>query len=606
MRKYAQQIESKKAPIGSLRYLSRYLAPYKLLIAVAFVALIFTSFSLLGLGYALRYLVDEGISKGNLQLLNNSYMFLMAVILLLAFATFTRYFLVTYIGEKVVADIRTDIFSHLLGLDISFYETNRTGELLSRLTTDTTLIQSVVGSSVSIALRNGLLLIGGITMLCITSLQLTSYVLMIVPAVIVPIIFIGKKVRKLSRKTQEKIADLNSHAEETISGMATVQAFTLEQSQKIIFSELIAEALMTAKSRITMRSILTAIVISLVLGAIATVLWIGGAKVISGELSVGELSSFVFYAMIVAGSTGAISEVVGELQRAAGAVERLSELKSEVAKVQSPANPIILENNIGNDDIGDITFENISFCYPSRPDTPALNNVSFSVKNGETVAIVGPSGSGKTTIFRLLLRYYDPQHGNITLKNHNLRLINLNDLRSNIALVAQEPIIFSTSAYNNIALGMKSGGTKGGGIVDDNEVEAAVIEAAKQAQILDFLEGLPQGLHSHLGEKGIRLSGGQKQRIAIARAIIRQPNILLLDEATSALDSENERKVQLALENVMQNRTTLVIAHRLATVREADKIILMNNGEIEAIGTHDELMQNSSLYMTLARQQFRD
>ena len=595
MRKKTQSNESEKAvqdkaAIGSLRYLSRYLKSYRLQIVVAFIALVFTSFSLLGLGYALRYLIDEGIGKGNLELLNNSYLLLMAVILLLAFATFVRYFMVTYIGEKVVADIRTDIFSHLLTLDVSFYETNRTGELLSRLTTDTTLIQSVVGSAVSVALRNSLLLIGGLVMLCVTSIELTSYVLMIVPAVVVPIILLGKKVRKLSKQTQEKIADLNAHSEETISAMATVQAFTLEKAQMQVFGSLIDETLQTAKKRITMRSILTAIVITLVLGAVATVLWIGGVKVIDGELSIGSLSSFVFYAMIVAGATGAISEVVGELQRAAGAVERLSELKAEITKVKSPANPVILNN----ENIGDIAFTNVCFSYPSRPDVKAMNDVSFTVKNGETVAIVGPSGSGKTTIFKLLLRYYDAKSGKITIQNHNLSAIDLHDLRSNIGLVSQEPMIFSTTAYNNIALGVEGAS------------EEAVRAAARQAEILDFLETLPQGLNSHLGEKGIRLSGGQKQRIAIARAIIRQPNILLLDEATSALDSENERKVQLALENIMQGRTTLVIAHRLATVRGADKIILLNNGRIEAIGTHEELMLGSSLYMTLARQQFRD
>jgi ATP-binding cassette subfamily B protein len=595
VRKKTQSNESEKsvqdkAAIGSLRYLSRYLKSYRLQIVVAFIALVFTSFSLLGLGYALRYLIDEGIGKGNLELLNNSYLLLMAVILLLAFATFVRYFMVTYIGEKVVADIRTDIFSHLLTLDVSFYETNRTGELLSRLTTDTTLIQSVVGSAVSVALRNSLLLIGGLVMLCVTSIELTSYVLMIVPAVVVPIILLGKKVRRLSKQTQEKIADLNAHSEETISAMATVQAFTLEKAQMQVFGSLIDETLQTAKKRITMRSILTAIVITLVLGAVATVLWIGGVKVIDNELSIGSLSSFVFYAMIVAGATGAISEVVGELQRAAGAVERLSELKAEITKVKSPISPAILENN----NIGNIAFENVCFSYPSRPDVKAMNDVSFTVKNGETVAIVGPSGSGKTTIFKLLLRYYDAKSGKITIQNHNLSAIDLHDLRSNIGLVSQEPMIFSTTAYNNIALGVEGAS------------EDAVRAAASQAEILDFLETLPQGLNSHLGEKGIRLSGGQKQRIAIARAIIRQPNILLLDEATSALDSENERKVQLALENIMQGRTTLVIAHRLATVRGADKIILLNNGRIEAIGTHEELMQNSSLYMTLARQQFRD
>jgi ATP-binding cassette, subfamily B, bacterial len=581
---------SEKAQISSLRYLFHYLRPYKSLVLVAFIALICTSFSLLGLGYALRYLVDEGIGKGNVELLNASYIKLIAVIIFLAFATFTRYFLVTYIGEKVVADIRRDIFSHLLGLDISFYETNRTGELLSRLTTDTTLIQSVVGSSVSVALRNILLLTGGLVMLCFTSLELTSYVLMIVPAVVVPILLIGKKVRRLSKTSQAKVADLNAHAEEMISNIATVQSFNLEMAQNKTFNKLINESLQTAKTRITMRATLTAIVITLVLGAVATVLWIGGAKVINGGLSVGELSSFVFYAMLVAGATGAISEVVGELQRAAGAVERLSELKAIESQIKSPINNVAITNKT----VGNIRFENVGFHYISRPNNPALTDINFTVKQGETVAIVGPSGSGKSTIFRLLLRYYDPQNGKITLQNNDIKQLSLQDLRSKIALVSQEPIIFSASAFDNIALGFEGAD------------EAMIKAAAQQAEILDFLETLPEGLHSHLGERGIRLSGGQKQRIAIARAIIRQPNILLLDEATSALDSENERKVQIALNNIMKERTTLVIAHRLATVREADRIILMNNGRIEAIGSHNELMEQSGLYMTLARQQFRD
>jgi ATP-binding cassette subfamily B protein len=579
-----------KAPIGSLRYLMRYLRPYRLMVVVACFALIITSGSLLGLGYALRYLVDEGIGKGNQELLTQSYFILIAVIVLLAITTFLRYFMVTYIGEKVVADIRRDMFSHLLTLDMSFYESTRTGELLSRLTTDTTLIQSVVGSSVSVALRNSLLLIGGLVMLCVTSMQLTAYVLMIVPAVVVPIILLGKKVRGLSKRTQEKVATMNAHAEETINAIPTVQAFTLESLQSSQFDALIADALVTARRRITMRAILTAIVITLVLGAVATVLWIGGKNVISGELSVGELSSFVFYAMIVAGATGAISEVIGELQRAAGAVERLAELKEISPQITSPATPTALPPR----PLGDIAFENINFLYPSRPDSPALKEISFTVKRGETVAIVGPSGSGKTTLFRLLLRVYDPQEGHISLHGIPLTNLSLHEVRSHIALVAQEPMIFSTSAYINIALGSP-----------DATLEK-VRAAADQAEILSFLESLPEGLDSHLGEKGIRLSGGQKQRIAIARAIMRSPDILLLDEATSALDSENERKVQAALEHIMQERTTLVIAHRLATVRGANRIILMNSGRIEAIGTHEELMQQSSLYMTLARQQFRE
>jgi ATP-binding cassette, subfamily B, bacterial len=580
---------SHKAPLSALRYLLDYLRPYRWMVVGALLALVITSSSVLGIGYALRYLVDEGIGKRNLDFLNQSYFLLMGVIILLAFTTFARYYLVTIIGEKVVANIRNDIYRHLISLDITFYETNRIGELLSRLTTDTTLIQTVVGSSVSIALRNTLLLIGGLTMLCVTSLQLTGYVLLIVPLVVIPIIVLGKRVRRLSRATQDRVADVNAHAEETLNAIHTVQAFTLEQEQIRRFGQCIADSLSTATARIRVRAMLTALVITLVLGAIATVLWVGGKQVIAGDISVGELSSFVFYAMVVAGATGAISEVLGELQRAAGAVERLAELKAEQPRIISPQMPVELVHF----PIGRIVFDHVTFRYPARPDIAALDEVSFVVEQGQTVAIVGPSGSGKTTIFRLLLRYYDPTEGRVTLEDIPIDQLDLPALRTHIAIVAQDPVIFSASAYDNIALGLP------------NATPEAIRAAAQQAEILEFLESLPEGMHSFLGEKGIRLSGGQKQRIAIARALLRAPDILLLDEATSALDSENERKVQDALNYVMQHRTTLVIAHRLATVRNADNIILMNHGRIDAIGTHDELMERSTLYQTLAKQQFR-
>ncbi len=582
--------DTPKAPIKSLRYLFSYLAPYKLMVVLALGALLVTSSSVLGLGYALRYLVDEGISKGDTALLDRSYAVLMAVIVLLALTTFARYFFVTWIGERVVADIRRDMYGHLIAMDVTFYETRQTGELLSRLTTDTTLIQTVVGSSVSIALRNALLLLGGVIMLCVTSLQLTSYVMLIVPLVVVPIVILGKKVRILSRQTQDRIADINSHAEETIYAIQTIQAFTLEDRQQARFDEYVKDSLSIAAKRIKMRAVLTAIVITLVLGAIATVLWFGGRSVIEGTISVGELSSFVFYAMVVAGATGAISEVIGELQRAAGAVERLAELKTLHPVIASPVQPVSFPDT----PVGTIAFDNVSFYYPSRPDQAALSNITLTIKRGQTVALVGSSGGGKTTVFRMLLRYYDPADGCILMENIPLSSLSLHTLRQRIAVVSQDPIIFSTSAFENIMLGNPSA------------TKEQVMEAAKHAEIYDFLQSLPEGFDSHLGEKGIRLSGGQKQRIAIARAIIRAPDILLLDEATSALDSDNEQKVQQALEHAMQGRTTLVIAHRLATVRNADHIIVMDEGKVQAQGTHESLMRDSELYQVLARQQFRE
>ncbi len=579
-----------KAPLPSLRYLLGYLKPYRLLIVLALCALVITSSSVLGMGYALRYLVDEGIAQGNTALLDRSYGLLMGVIALLAITTFFRFFLVTWVGERVVADIRRDIYQHLLSLDVTFFETRRSGELLSRLTTDTTLIQTVVGSSVSIALRNALLLAGGLVMLCVTSLELTGYVLLIVPLVVAPIIVLGRRVRYLSRATQDRVADLNVHAEETIHAIQTIQAFTLEQRQTQRFTTLIQETLATAKQRIRMRSSLTAIVITLVLGAVATVLWFGGQKVITGSLSAGELSSFVFYAVLVAGSTGAISEVIGDLQRAAGAVERLAELKQERPSLRAvSSNMTASESDMK---IPYLQFDNVTFHYPSRPDETALDHISFSVKQGQTLAIVGPSGGGKSTLFRLLLRYYDPPQGTIRLNGQAIDTMALNKLRSRIGIVSQDPVIFSTSAYENISLG------------NPEAPEEAVREAAQQAEILEFLESLPNGMDTYLGEKGVRLSGGQKQRVAIARALLRAPDLLLLDEATSALDSDNERKVQSALHHATSGRTTLVIAHRLSTVQNADHIVVIDAGQLVAEGVHETLLKTSPLYQTLARQQF--
>ncbi len=578
-----------KGKIKSLSRIQHYLRPYRVHIFFAFVALVFTSSAVLGMGGALRYLIDEGITKGDVHLLNQSFVILLGVTLLLALATYVRYYLMSWIGESVVADIRRDVFRHVVHLHTGFFEATRTGELLSRITTDTTLLQTVVGSSVSLALRNTLLFLGGSFMLAHTSGRLTLYVSVIVPLVVVPIVVIGKQVRQLSRVTQNKVADISAQAEEALSSIRTVHAFSLENYETERFSSLVDATRKAALSRIRLRAALTGMVIAFVFSSIVAVLWIGGRDVIHGELTSGALSAFIFYSVVVAGAIGAISEVVGELQRAAGAAERLMELLAEKPAIRSPASPMSVPAPL----TGRIAFENVTFNYPTRPDKSALHDFNLTVEPGETLALVGPSGAGKTTILQLLLRFYDPQSGRISIDGVNIADLDLKELRSHMGIVQQDPIIFSEDAWHNIRCGRPEATAR------------EVIVAAEAAEALEFLERLPDGLDTHLGEKGVRLSGGQRQRIAIARAMIRNPRILLLDEATSALDAENERKVQQALTRIMQGRTTLVIAHRLATVKNANRIAVINEGRLEAIGTHDQLVMNSPLYAHLASLQFR-
>lgn len=578
-----------KGKIRSLSRIHHYLRPYRVHIFFAFVALVFTSSAVLGMGGALKYLIDEGITKRDIHLLNQSFVILLGVTMLLALATYVRYYLMSWIGESVVADIRRDVFRHVVHLHTGFFESNRTGELLSRITTDTTLLQTVVGSSVSLALRNTLLFLGGSFMLAHTSGRLTLYVSIIVPLVVVPIVVIGKQVRKLSRITQNKVADISAQAEEALSSIRTVHAFSLEDFETQRFTGLVDATRKAALSRIRLRAALTGMVIAFVFSSIVTVLWIGGRDVIHGELTSGALSAFIFYSVVVAGAIGAISEVVGDLQRAAGAAERLMELLAEKPAIHSPASPVAMPAPL----TGRIAFEQVTFNYPTRPDRSALHNFNLTVEPGETLALVGPSGAGKTTILQLLLRFYDPQSGRISIDGVNIADLDLKALRSHMGIVQQDPIIFSQDAWYNIRCGRPEATAK------------EVIMAAQAAEALEFLEKLPDGLDTHLGEKGVRLSGGQRQRIAIARAMIRNPRILLLDEATSALDAENERKVQQALTRIMQGRTTLVIAHRLATVKNADRIAVINEGKLEAVGTHDQLLMNSPLYAHLASLQFR-
>jgi len=578
-----------KTDMTTLWSLLHYLRPYRLQVALATVALIFTSSAVLAMGAALRYLVDEGLSKGNSDLLDRGFFMLMGVVLLLALASYTRYYLVSWIGEHVIADIRNAVYRHLIDLHIGFFETARVGDLLSRLTTDTTLLQTLIGSSISVAMRNALMFFGGIVLLLITSTRLTFYVVLMMPLVVLPIILLGKRVRALTRETQNKIGEVNAHAEETISAIRTVQALALEDYEKSQFADHIHTALIVSLTRIRKRAALTAIVIALVFGAVVTVLWFGGRDVLAGHISAGDLSAFVFYSVVVAGAVGAISEVMADLQRAAGAAERISELLALTPDIRSPSAAIPIQG--GSSAL--VVFDAVSFTYPARPEKAAIHAFSLDVDPGSTVALVGPSGAGKTTIFQLLLRFYDPDSGSILINGVNMKHIGLPELRGMIGIVPQDPIIFSGTARDNIRLGKLDAS-------DDD-----ILRAAEVASALEFLQRLPQGLDTHLGEKGVQLSGGQKQRIAIARAVIRNPRILLLDEATSALDSENERHIQQALARITEGRTTFVIAHRLSTIIQADRIVLMNEGKIERTGTHQELLAASPLYARLAELQFK-
>lgn len=580
---------AKSRRIGALRALGPFLAPYVSLVAGAGAALVLTAAISLVLPLAVRRVVDN-FGTGTDALLDRYFAAALGIAALLALGTGLRYALVTRLGERVVADIRRAVFDRVITLSPAFYEKVMTGEVLSRITTDTTLILSVLGSSISIALRNALILVGGLVLMLLTSAKLTGLVLLIVPAVIVPILVLGRRLRGLSRENQDWIAQSSGNASEALSSVQTVQAFTGEAGAQARFAHVTEESYASARRRIATRAAMTVIVILLVFSGIVGVLWIGARDVRAGGMTAGALIQFVIYAVMVAGGVAALSEIWGELQRAAGATERLVELMQAEDSVQDPDAPVALPRPV----TGRIAFEGVTLHYPSRPDSPALDHVDLLIEPGQTVALVGPSGAGKTTIIQAILRFYDPQAGRVTLDGVDLRDMARADFRAAIALVPQDPVIFAASARDNIRFGRTD--------ATDAEIEAA----ARAAAAHDFIAALPKGYDTELGERGVMLSGGQRQRIAIARAILRNAPVLLLDEATSALDAESEVAVQAAVDRLSAGRTTLVVAHRLATVKKADRILVLDQGRIVAQGTHDALVAQGGLYARLARLQFTD
>ncbi|MEE2945705.1 MAG: ABC transporter transmembrane domain-containing protein [Pseudomonadota bacterium] len=579
----------KSKDVGALRQLAPFIKPYRFLAIFAGMALVLTATISLIMPMAVRRVVDN-FRAADAALLDQYFLSAIAIAGLLAIGTALRYMLVTKLGERVVADIRKAVFERVMGMSPAFYEKIMTGEVLSRITTDTTLILSVIGSSISVALRNVLLLLGGLVLMLFTSAKLTGLVLLIVPMVIVPIVVLGRRLRKLSRENQDWIAESSGNASETLTAVQTVQAFTHEADSRQKFVDITDLSLGAALRRVNTRALMTSIVIFLIFSGVVGVLWIGAHDVRVGDMSPGVLIQFVIYAVMVAGSVAALSEIWGELQRAAGATERLVELLQAEDTVLDPESPVELGDTVR----GEITFENVNFNYPARPDIPALQDVSITIKPGETVAFVGPSGAGKTTIIQMIQRFYDPLSGQVRLDGVALNEMERTHFRQNIALVPQDPVIFADTARENIRFGRPD--------ATDGEVEAAAQAAAAH----EFIAKLPEGYDSYVGERGVMLSGGQKQRIAIARAILRDAPVLLLDEATSALDAESERLVQQAVEGLAETRTTIIVAHRLATVKKADRIIVMDQGRIVAQGRHDELVAEDGLYAKLARLQFTD
>jgi len=575
--------QTQKQDLRILLQLSSFIKPYNKIAVVAFIALIITSLSFLLLGQGIKLFIDEGIYT----LSSNEMLVIFLVLLTLVIGTFIRFYFVSWIGERISNDVRLAVFNHLLTLHPHYFEVNRSGEINARLTTDTTLLQSIFGFSISMALSSVLLFIGGLIMMIITNIKLALIVLISVPVILLPMAIYGRRLRTLSRKSQDTVADIGTYAGEIVQNIKIVQSFTREPEESYAFSVEVEKAFSAAKRRILQSSLLIAAAMIIVFTGLGAMIWFGAKDVANGEISAGELASFVFYAIMVAKSVAVISEIYGQLQRAAGATERLLELLSEKPQITPPAQPKKLEKGTLS-----LSFNNVSFSYPSRPKEVALNQLNFKVNKGETVAIVGLSGAGKTTIFELLQRFYDPSQGSIDVGDIDLINLDPMNLRMNIGVVPQQPTLFSADVTHNISYGNPS--------ASKNQIK----QAAKEAFALDFIEQLPEGFNSYLGEQGVRLSGGQRQRIAIARAMLKDPSILLLDEATSALDADSEQKVQHALKKLMEGRTTLIIAHRLATIMHADRILLIDQGQLIAEGNHQQLLTSSDLYKRLCELQF--
>jgi ATP-binding cassette subfamily B protein len=587
--KNAEQTPKQKIKLSTLVVLLQYMKPYTLRLCTVLVALLISSSAVLSMGWGLKFLIDEGFAKQSPLMLQLALLYLLGITVVLAIATFFRHYMITQIGESIVATIRRDVFQRLVRLGPGYFEDARSGDLISRLSTDTTLMQVVVGSSLPIMLRNILLLLGGVVMVLVTSPKLAMYIGFITPVVVLLIISMAHKVRRLSRAAQDKLADMSSHLDEVLRGITTVQAYGREKSEVGQFARLAGIAKDSSISRVKARAQLAGGVIFLVFGSIAFVMFVGGREVLAGNITGGELSSFVFYSILAASALGAISDVVGDIQRASGAAERLVELLQIEPDVKSPENPVALPTPVR----GSIAFKNVAFSYPTKPDVQALHGINFSADAGHVVAIVGPSGAGKSTMLKLALRFYDPTEGSILLDGIDIRTLSIDVLRQQMAYVAQDVVIFSGNLWDNIRFGRA------------DATDEEVIDAAKAAHAWEFIDALPHKMDTFVGERGLRLSGGERQRVAIARAILRKPKILLLDEATNALDAENEHLVQEALAKIMKKCTTIVIAHRLATVLKANEIIVMNEGGIEAIGTHKELVKQGALYARLAELQFR-
>ncbi|HTR85446.1 MAG TPA: ABC transporter transmembrane domain-containing protein [Reyranella sp.] len=573
---------------AGLRLLGPYLRPHRGRVVLALISLLVAAGTVLAFGACLRALIDRGFAQGQPQVLNYALASTLVVAFVLALASGSRFYLVSWLGERVVGDLRRDLFAHVVRLGPAWFEIKRSGDVMSRISADAQLIEQVIGSSASVALRNTLMCVGGIVMLVVTNPGLALLVLAVVPVVVAPIVIFGRKVRALSREAQARIADMVSEGAETLDAVRTVQAFAQEDRAAGRFGEATETAFNASIRRIARRAVMTTMVIFVVFAAVGFLLWMGGQDVITGRISAGDLSAFIFYAVLVASSGGAISETIGDLQRASGAAERLAELRDEQPVIVETATPKALPQPT----TGAIAFDAVSFRYPTRPEQLALDRFDLQVTPGETVAIVGPSGAGKTTVFNLLLRFYDPESGAIRVDGVDIRDLKFADLRRALAIVPQEPVLFTATVADNIRYGRPDAS------------DADVIAAAEAASAKPFIDALPQGFATHLGARGVRLSGGQRQRIAIARALLCDPAILLLDEATSALDAESELAVQQALDRLMHQRTTLVIAHRLATVQKADRIVVIDQGRVVDIGRHADLARRGGLYARLAELQF--